>query len=155
MLKPAVYMAVGGISVGPVDDTTLVVPLILTEKFESITFFNIFDPGSKVNIVGDEYGLIVADAEDDSLMTTPVKVVLQDFFNDSRTFDLKIAGPVFKGCSESCRIPRGPAPAEVKITLFIETGENQCRQKDEQQCLLFTHCVFPARTLVPKLWMDL
>lgn len=123
-------MSVGRVAVGPVYDTALVVPFILTEELQSVTLADILDPGRKIYIVGDKYRLGVADAENDPLVANPVNIVFEHFLNQTRPFDLEVARPVFKRSSELSRISCGPASTTPEIALLVEAGKNQHGQQD-------------------------
>jgi hypothetical protein len=129
MLEPAVQMTLGGITVGPMDNPAFIIPFIFTKKFQPISLAYVFDPGSEIDIVGNQYRLTLADTQDNPLMSTPFEIVLEHFFNYPRSLDLKIAHPVFIRSSEVGRISGGPAPNEIEISPIIETGNNQYCQK--------------------------
>ena len=51
MFQPTTSMAICGIMVCPVQDSTLWIPLIFTMEFDLIPFSESIDPGSQINIV--------------------------------------------------------------------------------------------------------
>ena len=132
MLEPAVDMTLGRVMVGPVNYPAFIIPFIFTEELQPISFADVLHPGCKIDIVRNQYRLIIADAQDYPLMANPFKVILEYFFNHSGTLHLKVAYPVFIRIGQVGRIPGYPAANEIEIPAIIETGNNQCCQKNEE-----------------------
>lgn len=155
MLEPAVYMTLGGITMGPMDNPAFTIPFIFTKKFQPISLADIIDPGSEINIVGNQYRLTIADAQDNPLMSAAFEIVLEHFFNYPRSFYLEIAYPVLIRSGKLCSISDGAIAIEIKISLIIEAGYDQYRQKKENQFLFVSHCglsveILPMKVLIAR-----
>lgn len=68
-------MPVLGVSVGPVDNTALVVPFVLAVEADCIAHFKSGYALGKIDIMGDHDGLAVAQADNKPLVTAAFKVV--------------------------------------------------------------------------------
>jgi len=67
-----------GITVGPVDHTSLCIRFILAEERNRIADIEVIDPRGDIDIVGDQQGLACRELQDEALMPAPLVIIIQD-----------------------------------------------------------------------------
>src|SRR5687767_14813002 len=83
-------MSSGRIMVGPVDQPALLAPYILATEPDSVTLFDILDPGCKIDIVLDEERPAGCRSNDEPLMPPSLFVVGKYTRDDTFALDLDI-----------------------------------------------------------------
>ncbi len=79
------------IVMGPVNNSPLGVPHVFAGKFNDISRFQVFDPGSQIDIVGDQYRLAGRKAQNKSLVPAAMCVIPKDFYHPSRACNMNVA----------------------------------------------------------------
>jgi hypothetical protein len=147
-------MLASRVTVGPVDDSPFVVPLILTKKIQLITLLDILNPWGKIDIMSDQHGLTITDAENNPLVTTSLEVISEHFFYQTGALHLDIAQPVFISRGNLC-CPSGFYPtATVEVAALIKRSQNQNRQKNKDYALSVFHFSLSCWILVIKLSIE-
>ena len=85
---------------GPVDDTPLGVPLVLTVEADRVSLLEGIDSLGKVNVVGHQQSLPGVQAKNESLVPAAVRVIFQYLRHLPHTFSLQVAGLILKGSGE-------------------------------------------------------
>ena len=85
-------MATGWIAMGPVDDTTLLVPLKFAIEADNISQAKGRNFWSEVDIVSYENGMAGSKAKDESLVAVTIIVIWENSYDCPLTLDLGIAG---------------------------------------------------------------
>ena len=79
VFNPAVSMPAPWIMMGPVYDTTPVVPFILAIEFNCVANVKVFDPRGQIDVVCYQHGLGCRCADDETLMPTALCIDRQYF----------------------------------------------------------------------------
>ena len=81
MFDPAGLVIPPGVLVGPVNDSTTIIPLIFAIERDRVTFAKSRNSRRKIDIVGDQEGSSCTNLYDESLMAASV-VVIRQYPND-------------------------------------------------------------------------
>ena len=95
MFQPSGGMPAVRIMMRPVNNTTLRVPFVLTEKFNPIAFSKGINTRSKINVVGDKNSLTRGQPKNEPLVSTSLQIIRQNVNYHTRTSHLYVALPVF------------------------------------------------------------
>ena len=110
-------MPIGGIVMGPVDQTALRVPDVFSKERDRIAFLQVFYPRCKLDVVLNQNCLARWQANDEALMRRTLFVVREDPCDNAFALDLNISSAFFK-----CAVDRRPA---ISGTAKIITADHQ------------------------------
>jgi hypothetical protein len=95
MPKPSRNVAAAGVTVCPVNYSSLLIPHVFPEERDLITLLNVLDPRRKVDIMLNQQGLAFSEADDKPLVSRAMSIIRQDARNGAFAFNLDIAFSTF------------------------------------------------------------
>lgn len=144
MAQPAVRELFLGVVVGPVDNSTSVVPAVMAEEINPVPAGEGVDSRSEFDVVGDDDTLLRSDLEDEFLMAVTLKVIRQQAGHHPVPFDLYVAQPVGKSDFHG-----GTGPVRFLLPGDVADIGSENQKQDEQgenhpafRLNLLFHCSF-------------